>query len=112
VAHLLLVDTLGEDALDNLAEQLDVRVVREALAAVQQVVGPLGRPVGPIPTFLGLLESARAGNRCFWCLSALRAHTKAPYKTDLHRKTLRALNRPGGPGQVLVEELLDHLVIF
>jgi hypothetical protein len=42
---------------------------------------------------------ARAGNRRFWCLSALRAHTKAPYKTDLHRKTLRELKRPGGPGQ-------------
>jgi hypothetical protein len=33
--------------------------------------------------------SARAGNRRFSCLSALRAHTKVPYKTDLHRKTLR-----------------------
>jgi hypothetical protein len=39
--------------------------------------------------------TARAGNRRFWLLSALRAHTKAPYKTDLHRKTLMALNRPG-----------------
>ena len=39
--------------------------------------------------------SARAGNRRFRPLSALRAHTKAPYKTDLHRKTLMALNRPG-----------------
>jgi hypothetical protein len=38
--------------------------------------------------------SARAGNRRFWLLSALRAHTKAPYKTDLHRKTLMALKRP------------------
>jgi hypothetical protein len=41
--------------------------------------------------------TARAGNRRFWCLTimtALRAHTKAPYKTDLHRKTRRALNRP------------------
>ena len=28
--------------------------------------------------------TARAGNRRFWMLSALRAHTKAPYKTDLH----------------------------
>ena len=35
-----------------------------------------------------------AGNRRFWLLSALRAHTKAPYKTDFHRKMLRALNRP------------------
>jgi hypothetical protein len=34
-------------------------------------------------------------NRRFRRLSALRAHTKAPYKTDLHRKTLMALNRPG-----------------
>ena len=43
--------------------------------------------------------TTRAGNRRFWCLCTLRAHTKAPYKTDLHRKTLRALKRPGGPGQ-------------
>ena len=35
----------------------------------------------------------------FWLLSALRAHTKTSYKTDLHSKTLRALKRPGGPGQ-------------
>jgi hypothetical protein len=35
-----------------------------------------------------------AGNRRFRCLSALRAHTKAPYKMDFHRKTRRALNRP------------------
>ena len=33
--------------------------------------------------------TARAGNRRFWLLSALRAHTKAPYKIDFHRKTLR-----------------------
>ena len=42
--------------------------------------------------------TARAGNRRFGPLSALRAHTKTPYKTDLHRKTLRnakALKRPG-----------------
>jgi hypothetical protein len=39
--------------------------------------------------------AARAGDRRFRRLSALRAHTKAPYKTDLHRRTLRALNRPG-----------------
>ena len=40
------------------------------------------------------MATARAGNRRFWQLSALRAHTKAPYKIDFHRKTLRALNRP------------------
>jgi hypothetical protein len=39
--------------------------------------------------------TARAGNRRFGRLSALRAHTKTPYKTDLHRNTLMELNRPG-----------------
>jgi hypothetical protein len=33
--------------------------------------------------------TARAGNRRFGRLSALRAHTKAPYKMYFHRKTLR-----------------------
>ena len=47
---------------------------------------------GPAPT-------APAGNRRFWRLSAQRARTKALYKTDLLWETLRALNRPGGPGQ-------------
>jgi hypothetical protein len=49
--------------------------------------------------------SARAGNRRFCGLSALRAHAKAPYKTDLHRKTRRALNRPwplGGPDRLML----------
>jgi hypothetical protein len=39
-------------------------------------------------------SAARAGNRRSRLLSALRTHTKVPYKIDLHRKTLRALNRP------------------
>jgi hypothetical protein len=39
-------------------------------------------------------SAARAGNRRFGPVSALRAHTK----TDLLWETLRALNRPGGPG--------------
>jgi hypothetical protein len=38
--------------------------------------------------------TVRAGNHRFWWLSALRAYTKAPYKMDFHKKTLRALNRP------------------
>ena len=42
--------------------------------------------------------SARAKNRRFRCLSALRVHTKNPCKMDFHRQTLRALNRLGGPG--------------
>jgi hypothetical protein len=43
--------------------------------------------------------TARAENRRFSLSSALRVHTKPPYKIDLHRKMLRALKRPGGPGQ-------------
>jgi hypothetical protein len=42
----------------------------------------------------GSCTPARAGNRRFRLLSALRTHTKAPYKMDLNKKTLRALNRP------------------
>ena len=38
--------------------------------------------------------AARAGNRRFWLSSALRAHTKAPYRTGLHRESLTT---PGGP---------------
>ena len=45
--------------------------------------------------------TARAGNRRFGSLSAPRAHTKVPYKTNLQRKTPMALNRPGRPGQLL-----------
>jgi hypothetical protein len=33
-------------------------------------------------------DTARAENRRKGRLSALRAHTKAPYKKDFHRKTL------------------------
>jgi hypothetical protein len=39
-------------------------------------------------------NTARAGNRRFWRLTSLRAHAKVPYKTDLHRKTLRTLKHP------------------
>jgi hypothetical protein len=39
--------------------------------------------------------TARAGNRRFDPLSALRAHPKAPYETDLRWETLRALKRAG-----------------
>jgi hypothetical protein len=41
-----------------------------------------------------LHATARAGNRRFVRLSALRAHTKPPCKNDLLWRTLRALNRP------------------
>jgi hypothetical protein len=59
--------------------------------------------------------SARAGKRRFWPLSALRAHTKAPHKTDLHRKTLMALNRPGAartvPARKRADQLLHALIL-
>jgi hypothetical protein len=38
------------------------------------------------PSSVATDASARAGNRRFWLLSALRAHTKAPYKTDYKGK--------------------------
>jgi hypothetical protein len=38
--------------------------------------------------------TARAANRRFGLLRALRTHTKAPYKPDLLWETLRALNSP------------------
>ena len=37
----------------------------------------------------------RAAGASFWRSSALRAHTKLPYKTDLLRETPRALTHPG-----------------
>jgi hypothetical protein len=51
-------------------------------------------PMRPSPTVCSASRTARAGNRRFWRLSALRAHTKRPIQTELHRKTLRALKRP------------------
>ncbi len=67
-------------AVDELGEEGVHRRARDGLDALQ-----LARLPGPETTV--------------WLLRALRAHTKAPYKTDLHRKTLRSLKRPGGPGQ-------------
>jgi hypothetical protein len=43
----------------------------------------------------GVASTARARNRRFGMLSALRADTKAPYKTELLWGTLRVLKRPG-----------------
>jgi hypothetical protein len=51
-------------------------------------------------------RTARAGNRRFGPLSALRAHTKAPYKMDFNRKTLRALNGPGTVRTVAVHRVV------
>jgi hypothetical protein len=44
---------------------------------------------------LGTRPPARARNRRCWLLSTLHAHTKAPYKTNFLKKTLRPLQRPG-----------------
>jgi hypothetical protein len=52
--------------------------------------------------------TARAGNRRFRRLSALRAHTKAPYEMDVHRETLRALNRPWAARTLELEEPAGH----
>ena len=41
-----------------------------------------------------LVSTARAETHRFGVLSALRAHTKAPCKTDLLWRTLRVTNRP------------------
>jgi hypothetical protein len=46
-------------------------------------------------TPLKSVPSARAENRRKGLLSAPRAHTPAPYKTDLLWEALRARNRPG-----------------
>ena len=60
-----------------------------------------------------LAASARAGNRRFCLLNALRAHEKAPHKSDLLWETLRALNRPGwtepkaGVGKTQAEVVTD-----
>jgi hypothetical protein len=66
---------------------LKVEIDRELLAREQQRMDKV------------LTGTARAGNRRFGQLGALRAHTKAPYKTDLDGKTLRPLNRPGRAGR-------------
>jgi hypothetical protein len=39
--------------------------------------------------------TARAGNRRYWLISALRSHTKAPYKIDSLREPLRPREHPG-----------------
>ena len=55
-----------------------------------------GSTAGSSPSnFSSTICTARAGSRRFGPLSALCAHTKAPYNMDFNRKALRALNRPG-----------------
>jgi hypothetical protein len=40
-------------------------------------------------------DCPRAGNRRLWLLSTLRAHAKAPHRTDLLWETLRTLTGSG-----------------
>jgi hypothetical protein len=68
--------------LTSLAAAGCAKKARPAAAAAS--ASPAGTPC---PT-------ARAGNRRFGPLSAVRAHTNVPYRIDFHKKTLRALNRP------------------
>jgi hypothetical protein len=46
-----------------------------------------------------------AGNHRFRLLSALRAHTKAPYEVDFHRETRRVLNRLKAARTVAAEDV-------
>jgi len=43
---------------------------------------------------LSSLPPTRAGNRLFWWLSALRAHTKTPHESELLGKTLLKAAQP------------------
>ena len=58
---------------------------------------------------LSAAPPARAGKRHFRPLSALRAHTKAPYEIGLLWKTMRTLKRRGRARTVL-EEVHRHVV--
>ena len=58
---------------------------------------PALRSVPALATFAPpFIPPARTGNRRVWLFSALRAHTKAPYRTDLLWEPLGALTRPAG----------------
>ena len=58
----------------------------------------------------GSCTPARAGNRRFRLLSALRTHTKAPYKMDFHRNTRMPLNRPWAARTVSTKNFSDMTV--
>ena len=69
---------------DSLRANLQVGRRLRLVHIRQAVDGAGGRP--KVPGVHAREPAARAENRRFWLLSALRAHTKTPYKTDLHRK--------------------------
>ena len=75
----------AEQLLPRQREQADHRVGPQRLLERDELAEAL----------LDLPLPARAGNRRFGPLSALRGRTKAPYKIDLLRETRRALKRPG-----------------
>jgi hypothetical protein len=59
-------------------------------------LNPLSVSPWPIPGVVSTYGVDCPGrNPPFGLLSALRAHTEAPYRTDLLWETRRALNRPG-----------------
>jgi hypothetical protein len=68
------------------------RSTREPAAPPHDAISQMAAPSG------GGAVTAQAGNRRFWLLSALRAHTKPPQKTDLLWKTPRAIKKAGGAG--------------
>ena len=91
-------DPGATESLDSIiASAARARTARTKLGGLGCIVEP-GTQLG----LDGFGDTARAGNHRFWLLSAQRARKKAPYKNDLHRETLSALNRPGGPGQAVV----------
>jgi hypothetical protein len=59
---------------------------------------------------LAFSAAARAGNRRFGLVSALRAHTKAQYKPDVLWRTRRALDRPGRARTILGHRRARHRV--
>jgi hypothetical protein len=82
-----------------LAEAAEDGQVQQDLAVQERrdVAAERGRQLGEdVRLVEGLVALVRRAVVCrFGSLSALCAHTKAPYKIDFNRKTLRALNRPG-----------------
>jgi hypothetical protein len=87
---------------------LSLRPARHKPAALTAEVRTLGAESAMVVrTTVGSAPDCPGRKSPFWCLSALRAHTKPPYKTDLYRKTLRlpCLTAPGGLRQLKRAEL-------
>jgi hypothetical protein len=103
---LLGLPRLARPARETRAQQLGGAIVWET-ALSPCPTGPVAfffpsasRACGSSTSTRNCLDwiSARAGNRRFRLLSALGAHTEAPYRTDLLWETRRALKRLGRGG--------------